>query len=126
LRANRNARGAATLARIVADIHHEPPVTRSPLEALMRDLCDAQGIERPAVNAQVGGYEVDFVWRARKLAVETDSREHHATLAAFESDRVRDADLATLGYRVVRFTHRRVSYQPEEVARTVIALLRAE
>jgi len=126
LAANRNARGAGTLKQIVAEIHHEPPVTRSVLEALMRDVCDAHGIERPAVNARVDTYEVDFLWRARKLVVETDSREHHATLAAFERDRVRDAHLATLGYRVARFTHRRVTYEPAEVARTVIALLTAQ
>jgi very-short-patch-repair endonuclease len=92
----------------------------------MRDLCDLHGVQRPEVNARVGSYEVDFLWRAHRLVVETDGREHHATLAAFESDRVRDADLATVGYRVVRFTHRRVTYQREEVARTVIALLTAQ
>jgi very-short-patch-repair endonuclease/predicted transcriptional regulator of viral defense system len=125
LAANRNARGAATLTRIVADVHHEPPVTRSELEALMRDVCDDHGVERPEVNAIVAGYEVDFLWRARNLIVETDSREHHATLAAFERDRVRDAELATLGYRVVRFTHRRVSNEPRAVAATIVALIDA-
>jgi very-short-patch-repair endonuclease len=122
---NQNHRGAARLGRIVAEIHHEPPVTRSELEALMRDVCDTHGVERPEVNAQVDVYEVDFLWRARRLVVETDSREHHATLAAFERYRLRDARLTTLGYRVVRFTHRRVTYEPAGVARTIVALIAA-
>jgi very-short-patch-repair endonuclease len=125
LAANPNRRGAGRLARIVAEIHHEPPVTRSELEALMRDVCDEHGVERPEVNAMVDIYEVDFLWRARRLVVETDSREHHATLAAFERDRVRDARLTALGYRVVRFTYRRVADEPAAVTETILALLDA-
>jgi hypothetical protein len=125
LAANPNRRGVAELARIVAAMHYEPPVTRSELEALMRDVCDAHGIERPEVNARVDIYEVDFLWRARRLVVEIDSREHHATLAAFERDRIRDAHLTALGCRVLRFTHRRVTYEPENVARTLLTLLDA-
>ena len=121
--ANPRRAGVATLSRVVASLHDEPHVTRSGLEALMRDLCDAHRIPPPDVNAIVDGTEVDFLWRAQRLIVETDGHEHHGTRAAFERDRIRDARLTVLGYRVVRFTWRRLAHEPGDVAATLSALL---
>ena len=115
--------GARTLERIVTTIHHEPAITRSDLEALMRDLCDAARIPRPEVNAIVEGDEADFLWRDQRLIVEADGHATHGTRTAFERDRARDARLTLLGYRVVRFTYRQLVYEREHVARTLIALL---
>ncbi len=123
--ANRTRRGAATLARIVADIHDEPRLERSTLEARLRDLCDAHQIERPEVNAIVDVYEVDFLWRAQRLIVETDGHEDHGTRIAFERDRARDAHLTVLGYRVVRFTYRQMHREPNAVASTLATLIDA-
>jgi hypothetical protein len=123
LHANRRRRGAAALTEIVARIHAEPSLTRLELEALMLDLCDAHGIERPAVNVLVDGLEVDFLWRAQRLVVETDGREDHDTPVAFARDRERDEWLTVRGYSVVRFTYRRVVGQPAAVAGTLRALL---
>jgi len=67
----------------------------------MRDCCDAHGIPRPEVNAIIAGEEVDFLWRARRLVVETDGHETDGTRAAFERDRAKDARLTMRGYRVV-------------------------
>ncbi len=123
--ANRTHRGAAPLARLVEAIHDEPPLTRSELEAFMRDLCDAHNIPRPEVNVHVEGLEVDFLWRAQRLIVETDGHEDHGTRTAFERDRARDARLTALGYRVVRFTHRQLANDPRGVAQTIVALIAA-
>lgn len=125
LAANRRRRGAAALEQIVHTIHAEPSLTRRELEALMLDLCDAHGIERPEVNVLVDGLEVDFLWRAQRLIVETDGREDHETPVAFQRDRERDERLTVLGYRVVRFTYRRVVDHPAAVAATLRALLAA-
>jgi very-short-patch-repair endonuclease len=38
---------------------------------------------------RVGGFEVDFLWRERRLIVETDGFRHHRTRRAFERDRAR-------------------------------------
>jgi very-short-patch-repair endonuclease len=46
----------------------------------------------------IGPYYVDFVCREQRLIVEVDGGQHSDNLA----DRDRDADLAALGYRVVR------------------------
>ena len=94
---------------------------RSELERRMLALCGAHGLERPLVNRQVLGFEVDFHWPAARLVVETDGGEFHRTRRAFEEDRRRDAALTAAGWRVVRFTHERIRTEPEAVG----ALLRA-
>ncbi len=123
--ANRTRPGARVLERVISTIHDEPAITRSDLEGLMRDLCDAAGIPRPEVNSIVEGDEVDFFWRAQRVIVETDGHATHGTRAAFEKDRARDARLTMLGYRVVRFTHRQLLYERERVASTITALVAA-
>ena len=123
LAANPRRPGATVLAEIVARIHDEPSLTRRELEKLMLDLCDAHGIEHPEVNVVVDDYEVDFLWRTRRLIVETDGLQWHGTPPALERDRRRDERLTVLGYRVVRFTYRRVVDEPVGVAATLRALL---
>ncbi len=124
LAANPRRPGAAALAEIIARIHDEPSLARLELEALMLDLCDAHGIERPEVNVLIEGIEVDFLWRTHRLIVETDGRQWHDTPRGFARDRERDERLTVLGYRVVRFTYRRVADHPDAVAATLRALLR--
>lgn len=100
-------------------------LTRSELEELLLRICARAGLPRPGVNRRVAGLEVDFVWPVERLVVEADSRRYHATRRAFERDRERDAVLVLHGYRVVRFTERRLTSDSEGVARVLAALLRA-
>jgi very-short-patch-repair endonuclease len=97
--------------------------TKSRLERAMLRLCRHHRLPPPEINVWVGGFEVDFLWRARRLIVETDGYEHHRDRASFEADRARDAELKLLGYDVVRFTYRQVLEEPERVAGTLRALL---
>jgi hypothetical protein len=94
--------------------------TKSELEELLLSICDRPGIERPAVNADVAGLEVDFLFGKRRLVVEADSWAFHRTRRAFERDRERDAILARTGYRTLRFTHRQLTREPTMVADTII------
>lgn len=98
-------------------------VTRSELEARFIELCATYRIPRPEVNVRIDGYEVDFLWRAERLVVETDGYRYHRSRAAFEREHVRDARLAVAGYRVLRFTWWQVTEGPAAVARSVLALL---
>lgn len=75
------------------------------------------------MNSRMAGYEVDFLWPLEKLVVEVDGFEFHSGQAAFEADHVRDADLAMAGYRVVRFTYRKVMFEPAFVTSRLKALL---
>jgi very-short-patch-repair endonuclease len=86
-------------------------------------LCRRRRLPKPEVNARVGGFEVDFLWRAQCVIAETDGWRHHGTRIGFELDRARDAKLQAHGYRVLRFTYRQVSGSPGEVAETLRKVL---
>jgi len=98
-----------------ADLAHEDDLTRSELEGLFLSLCRRHRLPQPEVNARLGPYEVDFLWREQRVIVETDSWRHHADRAAFESDRARDAHLQSLGFRILRFTHRQLMQERSAV-----------
>ena len=68
-------------------------------------------------------FRVDLLWRQQRLIVETDGRDVHTTRQAFERDRERDQRLMLAGWRVVRFTWRQLTREPERVAATLRALL---
>jgi predicted transcriptional regulator of viral defense system len=120
---NGSCKGAGILAAMIKD-WADVELTRSELEALFLELCASEGIPRPATNALVGKYEVDFLWPSHRVIVEVDGHQHHGTRTAFERDRLRDARLTVAGYRVVRFTYRQVVRDPGHVAAVLRSLLR--
>ncbi len=97
--------------------------TRSPLEDLFGSLCRKHQLPLPAVNARLLGFEVDALWPKQRLVAELDGFAFHRHRAAFERDRARDAALQAAGFRVVRFTYRRLEREPDEVAAQLRALL---
>ena len=66
--------------------------------------------------------KVDFLWRAAKLAVETDSFGTHGSRAAFERDRIRDQRLRLAGYEPFRFTRKQILREPAHVRATLAGL----
>ncbi|MDX6675613.1 MAG: hypothetical protein QOH11_3031 [Solirubrobacteraceae bacterium] len=105
-------RGAGALRGL---LDGEPALTRSEAETRMLGLLRAARLAPSAVNARVGRYEVDFLWRAQRLVVEVDGYAYHGTRAGFERDRARDAELQAAGYRVIRVTWRQLVDAPEAV-----------
>ncbi|HZC29721.1 MAG TPA: DUF559 domain-containing protein [Gaiellaceae bacterium] len=120
-RTHRGHPGSAKLIRTLATHHAGADISRSELEIAFLELCRASGLPRPRVNARVEGLEVDFLFDAAKVVVETDGWRFHKTRRDFEDDRARDALLAAAGYRTLRFTNRQIRRQPA----TVVAALRA-
>jgi predicted transcriptional regulator of viral defense system len=98
---------------------YAPAATRSELEERFLRLCDEHGIERPEANSMIAGYEVDFVWRARRLIVEVDGYAYHRSPGAFETDRERDVALTLAGWRVMRFTWRHITERAAWVATAI-------
>jgi very-short-patch-repair endonuclease len=98
--------------------------SRSDFERDLIDLCRDHDLPLPLVNATVAGYEVDALWPEARLIVELDSWEHHRDRAAFERDRIRDAELRLASYTVIRITYRRLRDHPEEVAALIRRALR--
>jgi very-short-patch-repair endonuclease len=115
-----NRPGAAKLRALQ---QHEPRLTRSEAERKLLALIRAARLPTPRTNVKVGRYEVDMLWPG--LIVEIDGFAFHSTRAAFERDRIRDAELLALGYRVIRITWRRLVHEPEAVIATIAAALSA-
>jgi very-short-patch-repair endonuclease len=99
--------------------------TRSELEQRFLAVCRRHRVPQPAVNVKVDRFEVDFLWHDQRLVVEVDGWGSHRSRSAFEQDRARDARLAFLGYRVVRFTWERITRDARGVAKTVRSLVGA-
>jgi very-short-patch-repair endonuclease len=97
--------------------------TRSDLETYFLALCRRYGLLTPEVNVKLGRWEVDFLWRAQRLVVETDSFTYHRGSVAFEDDHARDLDLRTEGFTVLRFTAHQLEEEPEHVGADVAAVL---
>jgi very-short-patch-repair endonuclease len=113
-------RGLKPLTAAMSDLSDDPPWTQSPLEDQFRHLIRATGLPTPRMNVLVEGELVDCVWDSHRLVVELDGYGYHQSRRSFEEDRRRDAKLQAAGWRVVRFTRRRI----ERDAAGVIADLR--
>jgi very-short-patch-repair endonuclease len=89
--------------------------SRSDLERDFLRFLTQHGFPRPEVNVKVAGYEVDFLWRAEKLVVETDFFAYHRGHQAFEDDHQRELDLRRAGYTVRRYTGAQLDDRPAEI-----------
>lgn len=98
--------------------------TRSELEYLFLRLCRRHRLPAPETNARVGSLTVDFLWREKRLIIETDGYRYHRGRAAFEDDRSRDLELRTSGFDVMRLSYRQVVEEPERIAGGLRRLLR--
>lgn len=90
--------------------------TRGDLEEEFLALCRRHRLPRPEVNVRVGPHLVDFLWRERGLAVETDHYLHHRGRQAFQDDRGRDLDLKRRGLEVIRLAERQIDDESDIVA----------
>ena len=109
-------RGTAALRKA---IRTEAALTRSEAERRFLELVRAARLPEPEVNAQLGPYEVDFLWRDQNLVVEVDGYAFHSSRSSFERDRRRDADLATKRISVLRVTWRQITGEPEALVATL-------
>jgi very-short-patch-repair endonuclease len=116
----RGRRGVRPLRRALEIYVPEKRRLNSWLEKHMLRLIREAGLPLPQVNVHVNGHEVDLEWPEHGLLVELDSSEHHNTPWAVENDKARDSDHVARGQSVMRFTHRRVTREPD----VVIARLR--
>ena len=112
LERNRKRPGAGVLRAALAR-DASPAWTRSEAEERFLALIRKAGLPAPETNVQLGPYEVDLLWRAERLIVEVDGFRFHSSRAAFERDRLRDAELQADGFRVIRVTWRQLADQPE-------------
>lgn len=97
--------------------------TRSDLERDFLWICRRAKLPAPAVNVKIGRWTVDFLWRAERLVVETDSYLYHRGRIAFQDDHARELDLRARGFEVRRFDERQIDEEPDLVAADLVAAL---
>jgi very-short-patch-repair endonuclease len=119
----RRAIRQAQLARYKLDPRLAADRTRSDLELDFCAFCRRHRLPPPEVNVRVGRFTVDFLWRARRLVVETDSYEYHHGSVAFEDDHERDLALRRRGLEVLRYTGRQLEREPRLIAAEIRARL---
>lgn len=106
-------RGAGRLRAIIGG--SGVALTRSAAEERLLALVRRGGLPAPAVNAPLGPYEVDFLWRDAGVALEVDGFAYHSSRRSFERDRRRDVELAAGGVQVLRVTWRQLADEPHAV-----------
>ena len=119
LQASPSHPNARTLRRLI----ETAGATRSELEDQFLALVNGAGLPRPETNVRVAGYEVDCLWRARRVVVELDGWAAHGHRQAFEQDARKTTRLQREGWMVLRFTSRQVTEEPLHVIATLTAAL---
>ena len=114
-------RGTARLRAVLGEHAIGTTLTRPGVEELALRLCDSVDIPRPVVNMRLTcrpgvAWEVDFLWRAQRLVLETDGERFHHTRRQIERDRRKESDLVRAGYRVLRATWLQIERDPRSVA----------
>jgi very-short-patch-repair endonuclease len=112
-------KGAGKLSSLMRE---HPGLTRAETERLLRRLLKEAGLPQPLTNQKVGKYEVDFLFPAEKLIIETDGFATHGTRRAFEHDRKRNAEL-TARHSVMQVTWRQLTDEPAAVVARIAAAL---
>lgn len=120
---HRGRAGSRALAVAAGLDDSSPRFSRSKAEKRFRTLLTSARLPLPETNTPLHGWEVDFVWRAHRLIVETDGWATHSSRPSFERDRRRDGELAARGFTTIRITWRRLTNEPEATIATVAAAL---
>jgi very-short-patch-repair endonuclease len=97
--------------------------TRSDLEGDFLRLCRRHRLPPPEVNVRIGPYLIDFLWREKRLVVETDSYLYHRGEVAFQDDHARDLELMRRGFEVLRISELQLDEEPARVAEVLTARL---
>jgi very-short-patch-repair endonuclease len=114
--------GAALLVPLLID---DAPLmlTHKGAEELMLAMIRSARLPRPAVNAKVHGYEVDFYWAEQRLIVETDSGRWHGNPAALERDHRKNMHLRSKDFEVLRYTYKQLQQDRDAVIAEIAAAL---
>lgn len=126
--ARRGRPGAAVVRRLLREHAVGTTITRSEFEERFLRFTRARRIEQAVFNVPMTlpsgtPIVVDVWWAAERVAIELDGRSAHERAKAFESDRARDLELATMDIAPGRITWRKLTREPDWVERNVRALL---
>jgi Transcriptional regulator, AbiEi antitoxin/Protein of unknown function (DUF559) len=97
-------------------------LTDSELERRFLPIARRAGLPAPLTGHNLNGFKTDFYWPELDLVVETDGLRYHRTPAQQARDRRRDQAHTAAGMTAVRFTHAQITYEPDQVSRTLAAV----
>jgi very-short-patch-repair endonuclease len=89
---------------------------RSEAERLLIKLLRAESITGWKADYRIGRYKVDVAFPASKVAIETDGWAFHSDQEDFQHDRIKQNEIALLGWQVLRFTWLDLTEYPQRVA----------
>ena len=118
--ARQGRHGVTALRRAIDDWSLDAKPADSVLEPAFHQLVGRYGLPPVEFHPVVGGREVDFRVIGTPIVIECDGwRYHGRNREQFERDRATDAEFAAHGWIVLRFTYRKITSRPSEVARQI-------
>ena len=99
--------------------------SRSVFQHRLKAVLKARNVPIPEFEALWHGFEVDGFYETEKLIIELDGYRDHSEPDRFEQDRLRDALALELGFATLRITWKRLTRQPDDLARQLRAILAA-
>ncbi len=115
-------RGAPLIRDLLGNRPLPLHVVRGWLEELLFHVCSENRLPLPENNADLLGYEVDFLWWDAKFVVEADGGDHWDPEQR-DRDNERDILLQRAGFLVRRYSYRAMNRE-REVAQEVLEILR--
>lgn len=98
---------------------------RSAAERLLVKLLREAKITGWKANRRVGRYVVDVAFPGLKIAIETDGWAFHSDQEDFQRDRVKQNELALLGWQVLRFTWLDLTEYPQRVVAEIAVAIQS-
>jgi very-short-patch-repair endonuclease len=99
-------------------------LTDSELERRFLRLVRGAGLPIPQTRVVINGVRVDFFWHELGLVVETDGLRYHRTPLQQARDRRRDQIHTAAGLTTMRFTHGQIRFEPADVQRLLIGVVK--
>jgi hypothetical protein len=114
--------GLSALASLVADRDPHSAYQATELETMVRRWLKRFGFPDPVFQFWVslpdhGPARLDFAYPDLAIGIEADSYVWHSGRDAFERDRARISEFASLGWIIIQTTYREVKHHPERPAK---------
>ncbi|MUL83868.1 MULTISPECIES: type IV toxin-antitoxin system AbiEi family antitoxin domain-containing protein [unclassified Mycolicibacterium] len=109
---NKGRHGSPTARRL---LQAAADGARSEAERILVKLLKAARVTGWKANYRLGRYVIDVAFPSEKVAIETDGWAFHSDQEDFQHDRVRQNEIALLGWQVLRFTWLDLTEYPQRV-----------
>lgn len=118
----RPSRGLSTLVEALDEhVRIGAQLSRSEVEAALRDIAVRAGLPAPQLNRVVFGEEVDALWPDAGIGIEIDSWQFHRDRRAFVADRAKLRRLYLRGFVVLPYAAADITCRPQLVAAELAA-----